>query len=333
MKVAVADSNGHVGLVERADPVPTDDFVLVKIHLVPTCTEYKRLGKGPETEHLGHEAVGEVVQIARSGNVEVGDRVVVMWMVGCGKCSMCISGDVSHCTNRTIPVGFSAPRYAQFVLQKDWLCKSIPDDVSYQHASAGLCGLAPSFAAMELMHLAAVDTVLITGLGPVGLGGVINASHRGARIIAVESIPYRAKLGSSLGADIVLDPQDGNVLQKIMDLTDGIGVDKAVECSGATAAQRLCIDAARSKGEIGLPALSGDLAVNVKDDLIIKGLVLRGNWNMNFADYPKLMKVVQASGDKLDRFITHTFPMSQAQKAWELQATGACGKVILDPWA
>ena len=54
---------------------------------------------------------------------------------------------------------------------------------------------------------------------------------------------------------------------------------------------------------------------------------------MNYGNYPKLMKVIQESGDKLDKYISHTYPMSQVQKAWELQATGACGKVVLDPWA
>jgi len=66
--------------------------------------------------------------------------------------------------------------------------------------------------------------------------------------------------------------------------------------------------------------------------MIRKGLVLRGNWHYNLGDYPRLMKVIQDSGEKLDKHITHTFPMSQVQNAWELQMTGNCGKVILYPW-
>ncbi len=346
MKVTAVFEDGTAGVVERPTPSPKDDNVLIKIHVAATCTEYKsyrdgtrwdfELGEpvavdGPNVgDSFGHEAVGEVVEVAKPGQVEVGDRVVVMWWRGCGACPMCVIGEIAHCRNPS--AGARSPRYAQYVLQKDWLCSPIPDGVSYKHASAGLCGMGPSFEAMDLMRLDAFDTVLITGLGPVGLGGVINASYRGARIIAVESIPFRAELGRELGAEVVLDPSDGTVLEQILDLTDGVGVDKAVDCSASAQAQRLCIDAVRPKGHVGFPGEGSDFTFHVLRDLGNKGLTLRGNWTMNYQGYPRLMKVIQESGDKLDKYISHTFPMSQVQKAWELQATGACGKVVLDPW-
>ena len=346
MKVAAVFEDGTAGVVERPTPTPKDDNVLVKIHVAAMCTEYKsyrdgtkwdmELGEpvpvgGPNVgDSFGHEAVGEVVEVDNPGQVEVGDRIVVMWWRGCGSCPMCVVGEIAHCRNPDS--GDLRQRYAQYTLQKDWLCFPIPDGVSYKHASAGLCGMGPSFGAMELMRLDAFDTVLITGLGPVGLGGVINASYRGARIIAVESIPFRANLGRELGAEVVIDPSDSTALEQILDLTDGIGVDKAVDCSASAQAQRLCIDAVRPKGHVGFPGEGSDFTFHVLRDLGNKGLTLRGNWTMNYQGYPRLMKVIQESGDKLDRYISHTFPMSQVQKAWELQATGACGKVVLDPW-
>ena len=161
------------------------------------------------------------------------------------------------------------------------------------------------------MRLDSFDTVLITGLGPVGLGGVINASYRGARVIAVESIPYRANLGKELGAEVVIDPSDGRALEQIMDITEGVGVDKAVDCSASAQAQRLCIDAVRPKGHVGFPGEGTDFTFHVLRDLGNKGLTLRGNWTMNYQSYPRLMKVIQESGDKLDKYISHTFPMSR----------------------
>ena len=348
MKVAAMFGDGKAGLVEKPDPTPKEDFVLVKVHVVPMCTEYKGFKAGHKGDHFGHEAVGEVVEVAQPGQVKVGDRVVVQPQNPCGRCPLCLIGEYIHCQNgrnvRAITGSTTGTAtYAQYVLKVDWLCSPIPDDVSYEHAGMAVCGLGPTFGAMQQMQVNALDTVLITGLGPVGLGGVINAQYRGARIIGVESHPYRANLAKVLGAEVVLDPNlgspsarnsdDEDVLQQIMDLTDGIGVDKAVDCSGASQAHRLMVDAVRRKGQATFVGEGGEFPLAASRDMIRKGLILRGNWHYNLGDYPKLMKVIQESSHQLDKFITHSFPMSQVQKAWELQITGNCGKVVLDPWA
>lgn len=166
----------------------------------------------------------------------------------------------------------------------------------------------------------------------LGLGGVINGSYRNARVIGVESHPYRANLAKELGAEVVLDPGDENIVQQIMDLTGGFGVDKAVDCSGASQAHKLMVDAVRRKGQAAFVGEGRDFPLDVSRGMLRKGLVLRGNWHYNMGVYPKLMKVIQESGEKLDKLITHSFPISQVQKAWELQMTGNCGKVILYPW-
>ncbi len=92
------------------------------------------------------------------------------------------------------------------------------------------------------------------------------------------------------------------------------------------------VDAARRKGQVTFVGEGGEFPLAASRDMIRKGLVLRGNWHYNLGFFPKLMKVIQESTDKIDTYITHRFPMSQVQDAWELQATGECGKVILDPW-
>ena len=66
---------------------------------------------------------------------------------------------------------------AQYILKQDWLLMPIPDDVSYLHGAMACCGIGPSFGAMQSMDLSAFDTILITGLGPVGLGAIVNNSR------------------------------------------------------------------------------------------------------------------------------------------------------------
>jgi L-iditol 2-dehydrogenase len=334
--VRIADKN-KAELVDVPDPKAKGEFVVVKIHAAPMCTEYKAFKAGGVHQSIGHEAAGEVVEVAQPGKVKVGDRVVVMPQTPCGKCPLCLAGEYIHCQhvlNLAQATGYTHGNgtYAQYILKQHWLLVPIPEGVSYDHGGMACCGLGPTFGAMQAMEVNSFDTVLITGMGPVGLGGVINGVYRGARVIAVESHPYRARLAKELGTEAVIDPGSENPLKQIMDLTGGVGVDKAVDCSGAAPAQRLLIDAARRKGQVSFVGEAGDLTIKVSDDLIRKGLILRGIWHYNLADTPRIMEVIRKSGRLLDRQITHRFPMSQVQKAFELQLTGECGKIVLYPW-
>ena len=328
---------GRGGVVEKPDPQAAGDVVVVKIHAVPMCTEYKGFKDGGTGEGFGHEAAGEVVEVAQPGRVKVGDRVVVQPQNSCGKCAMCAIGEHIHCQDgrnirEILGTDPASATYAQYLHKMEDLLSPIPDGVSYEHAGMACCGLGPTFGAMEQMQVNALDTVMVTGLGPVGLGGIINAHYRGARVFGVESHPYRAELAKKLGAEVVLNPMDEDILDQIRDLTNGAGIDKALDCSGASAAHRLMVDAARRKGQVTFIGEGGDFPLGASRDMIRKGLVLRGNWHYNLGVYPKLMKVIQSVSEQIDTFITHTFPMTEVQQAWELQATGECGKVVLHPW-
>ena len=337
MKKAAILGERKAGLIEVPTPEPVQDWALVKIHATPMCTEYKMYLAGRKSENLGHEAAGEVVAVAQPGHVEVGDRVVVMPQWPCGKCALCVAGEYIHCQNSYDFQAFTGSpegraTYAQYLLKPSWILPKIPDGVSYELASLALCGLGPSFGAFDAMGVDAFDTVLITGLGAVGLGGVVNAKYRGARVIGVESIPYRVERAKMLGADVVIDPRDKDALDQVMDLTGGIGVDAALDCAGAVAAERLCIDAARRKGQVAFVGeCRDDLPIRVSPDTIRKGLTIRGSWHYNLSLYPKIMQVIQHS-PVIDKLISHVMPMSHIQEALELSASHQCAKIILKPW-
>ena len=99
MQVAAMFGEGKGGVVDKPDPQAAGDVVVVKIHAVPMCTEYKGFISGGTGEHFGHEAAGEVVEVAQPGRVKVGDRVVVQPQNSCGKCQMCAIGEHIHCTS------------------------------------------------------------------------------------------------------------------------------------------------------------------------------------------------------------------------------------------
>jgi len=337
MKKATITGVRQAELVEVPDPQPKDDWVVVKVHAAPLCTEYKAFVNGWVSPHMGHEAAGEVIAVAQPGCVQVGDRVVVMPQTPCGTCALCRAGYYIHCEHCVNFAEFhgtpeGSGTVAQMLLKLDWLLPKIPDGVSYEHASLACCGLGPSFGAMQWMNTSAFDTILITGLGPVGLGAIVNASYRGGRIIAVESVPWRVQRAYKMGVEHVLDPRDEATLPRIMELTGGVGVDCALDCSGVVAAERLCIDATRRLGQVTFIGECNDpLEIRVSNDGIRKGLTIRGSWHYNLADFPAIMQIIERS-PLIPLLISHVMPMSEIQAAMELCATHETAKVILKPW-
>ena len=190
-------------------------------HVAPMCTEYKAFVAGEESAYLGHEAAGEVVDVAEPGRVKVGDRVVVLPLYPCGTCAFCRSGDYIYCQHHPDFEAFTGSREGsatmmQYLLKPSQLLMPIPEDMSYEQASLACCALGPSFGGFEAVGVAASDTVLITGAGPVGLGGVVNALHRNARTIVVEPNPERAERCRRMGVEHVLDPAGGDVVDRIL---------------------------------------------------------------------------------------------------------------------
>jgi threonine dehydrogenase-like Zn-dependent dehydrogenase len=164
------------------------------------------------------------------------------------------------------------------------------------------------------------------------LGAVINARFRGARVIVSESIPFRVDKARELGAEEVLDFADELVLQHIMELTEGRGVDCALDCSGNVRAQRLCVDATRRLGRVGfIGECYEELSLRISPDMIRKGLTLFGSWHYNLSDYAKVMQVIR-DAPLVERLISHVLPMSRIQEAFELSASHQTAKVILKPW-
>jgi threonine dehydrogenase-like Zn-dependent dehydrogenase len=337
MLKAVVSGSRKAELIEVPDPQPKGNWALVKVHVAPMCTEYKAFVGGHRADFLGHEAVGEVVAVDESSLVQVGDRVVVQPQYPCGECALCVAGDYIHCQNiLNIAEHAGSPEgcatMAQYLLKPDWILSKIPDDVPYEKAALAGCALGPSFGAFDRMAVDAFDTVLITGLGPVGLGAVVNAKHRGARVFAVDSLEWRANKAKELGADVVLNPTDDGILRQIMELTGGKGVDKSLDCSGAVQAERLCIDATRRRGSVAyIGECDQELAIRVSPDLIRKGLTIHGSWHYNLNLFPKIMQVIRNS-PAVDRLVSHTFPMSRIQEAMETSSSHESSKILLKPW-
>lgn len=327
---AVAVGGGKAWLVELPVPKPEGRQVVVKIHASPICGSNLGafLGEG-EWINVGHEGAGEVVAVAHSNLLKVGDRVALAPLNACGVCVDCRNGEAIYCQNRPPIHG----NFAQYTRLADILCTVLPDDIDYDRGSLLGCCLGPAYSAIKKLALQATDTLVVSGLGPVGLGAVALGSYFGAEIVALDPEPYRRDLATRLGAQCVLDPGQANVIQGLKEATRGLGVKKAIECSGKPEAERLLIDSAAIHGSIALVGENqGVISVSPSRDFIRKGLSVFGCWHMNVLDAPQLFSFLRWERKAAELLISHRYRFDQAQEAFDVFASRKTSKVLLKPW-
>ena len=336
MKMAVMGGGERPAVVEAPDPVVADNYAKVKVHSAPLCTEFKGLDRKTRGG-FGHEAAGEVVEIGPNvRSVAVGDRVVVMPQDSCGICDLCRSGEHIYCQSPRDPLAVCGSRTgrltaAQYVIQQDWLLVRVPQEMPYDHAAMACCGFGPAFNAMQSMEISVGDTVLVGGLGPVGLGCVTVALSRGATVFGLDMNPHRRGLAEQLGAARAFDPGDPDVLDQVLAATPGgAGVSASVQCVPVEDVGRFLVQATRRRGQISFIGQGGTLDIA---RLVIKGLRLHGCWHWNHDLHSeRMIATIQASTERINRMITHTFPIDRIADAFDLQLSGECGKVTIHPW-
>jgi threonine 3-dehydrogenase len=175
------------------------------------------------------------------------------------------------------------------------------------------------------------QTILIAGLGPIGLFAVAICRCLGAkRIVATEVSPYRIELGMKLGADLILNPKEPGVLEKLKDL-EPHGFDRALEMSGHRSALELAIDAVRPAGRISLLGVYSDALDRVDmNKVVFKGLRLQGIVGRKLWETWRQMDwLLTEKGLDVTPIVTHEMPFTEIGRAFEILEAGQAGKIVL----
>jgi threonine dehydrogenase-like Zn-dependent dehydrogenase len=284
-----------------------------------------------EGEHvnIGHEGAGEIVAVAQSQRLKVGDRVALAPPISCGVCDFCQRGETIFCANRPPMSGC----FAGYACVSDAVCTLIPDDIDTDRAALLGCALGPATEALRQLAVTPFDTVVVSGLGPVGLGATALAAFHGARVIGLDPEPFRRDLARRAGAELTLDPAQPDTRERLRTVAGPEGVRKAVECSGKEAAERLLLDVAGVRATLCIVGENhGTIPVSPSEDFIRKGLRVVGCWHMNVFEAPKLFEFLRRAAERADTLITHRFGFGRVQEAFDAFASGRCSKVILHPW-
>jgi len=332
---------GALELREVIVPAVPDDYVLVKmkktaicgtdIHIYNWDAWAQRTIKTPQI--VGHEFVGVVVEIGKLvNNCKVGDLVSGEGHIVCHKCRHCITGD-PHLCRQTIGIGVNMDgvfaEYQAIPASNIWICdpKINENVLSVMDPLGNAVHTALTFPVMG-------EDVLITGAGPIGLMSIPIVKRAGARSIVVTDVnPKRLEMAMALGATATVDVR----MQTITDVMKSIpyfkeGFDVGLEMSGNASAFSDMVDNMANGGKIAmLGIISNDTRINW-DKVIFNSLTLTGIYGRQMYDtWYKMAALLQVGLDKdIEPIITHNFKYTDFQAAFELMASGASGKVILD---
>ncbi len=284
----------------------------------------------------GHEPSGRIVaagpDVTRFG---VGDDVIVYHIQGCGRCRNCRSGYFISCTDQPHKASYGWQRdggHAEFVLVDESTCVPLPDGLSFVDGALIACGFGTAYEGLRRTAVHGGEDLLVVGLGPVGLAAAMIGRMLGARrVIGVERSLDRIEFVKSTGLidDVVL--ADENAVANIFELTDGVGCQVTVDCSGSTPGRSTAIEAAAEWGRVGFLGEGGRLETEVSDSLLHKQLTLTASWVTSLQGMEDVANMIAAEGLRPEVVVSHRLDLLQADEAYRIAAAGATGKVVLIP--
>lgn len=349
MTGVILPGDSSVAFREFPVPVPGERQVLVQTKASSICGSDIRaiyrehLGRGPEAYQgviAGHEPCGRIVAAGPGCRErQVGDRVVVYHISGCGCCEDCMDGYQISCRSEEHRQAYGWQRdggHAEFMLVEEQDCVPLPDRLTYVDGAYLACGFGTSWECLTRMGVNGRDRLLVTGLGPVGLAAAQLGKALGVtEVIGVDLAEGRLELAESLEyqpgtrlVDHVLRADD-EALESIKRLTGGRGCEASVDCSGAASARLLALQGTRQWGRCGFVGEGGKVEFDVSPFLIHEQITLYGSWVTSRRHLAQLAELLA----RLDLHPEATggprLPLAEAAKAYDLADQGQTGKVSI----
>jgi len=347
MRAAVYRGAGRVAVEHVAVPVISAGEVLIRVAACGICgTDIKKIQHGfvPPPQIFGHEVAGTVVAVGPGvARWKVGDRIVSFHHVPCGACFYCERRLFSQCLAYKkvgLTAGFdpNGGGFAEYVRAMPWIVErgmvAITDGVTFEEATfvepVNTC-----LKAIEKARVAAGETVLVMGQGPIGLLLMMLARVAGATVLASDPTPARRAATLRLGATAAFDPSAGNLVHEVRACTDGRGADAVLVAVPLPAALTEGLALARPGGRVLLFAQNDPLmklefpaaAVGVEEKEIL------GSYSAAVDRQAESAKLVFSRTIPVAELVTHRFPLEDFEQALSLAARPQFDslKVIITP--
>lgn len=370
VQAAVMLQPGQIEIREFEKPSPADDALLLHVDSVGICGSDKHMYLGHTALKFpvipGHEVVGTVAEIGKNANqvmnvmggpIKAGDSVtVVPGSKNCGRCYYClhVPGRPTLCSGRTI-YGFSnsetAPylngEFAEYtyIHGNSWVYKmpeSVREEIRVLTEPVAVATRAVERACAPGLPqvgdgYSIGSSVAVLGCGPIGLLVVAVLRDSGAgTIIATDLVDSRLEMAKRMGADVVINVGDTTPeerVEQIQELTNGVGVDIAIECAGIPAVFSEALDVVRRGGkviEVGHYTDSGDIRVR-PHQICNKDLDVCGVWAYPQIQFQTALDFLQITRAPLHELITHHLPLHQLEKGIDMLGQEGVYKVVIEP--
>ena len=258
----------------------------------------------------------------------IGDRVLVYHIAGCGLCHDCRTGYMISCTSPDrAAYGWQRDGgHAPYLLAEERTLVALPDELSFLDGSLVACGLGTGYAGCRRAGISGADRVLVTGLGPVGIGAAMIAQALGAEVIGVDPSDGRRRLAADVGIEVV-EAADGDLTDALAERTDDAGFEVVVECSGNEEARGLALRAARRWGRVAFIGEGGSVSIDISPLVIHPQLTIVGSWVCSIGQMEELTELLVRWNLRPDAMVTHRFALEDAAEAYQLADAGEAGKI------
>lgn len=350
MKAAVLFGEGDMRLVNNYKvPVPGPGEAVIKVEACAICgTDPKILAHGwpdhpPYGEFIfGHEYAGTIVHLGEGiTEFKIGDRVAVEPHKGCGTCNNCRDGYYNVCLNYGNiekghrHYGFSSNGgYAEYACNHINSIYKIPGNMSFDVSTLITTAATSLYGLRRIGGIEAGETVVVSGPGSIGLMGVVMARLLGAgTIILTGTRKERLNMGIKLGADIGINIRQENVIERVMELTGGIGADAVLECAGTTQAIMDAVEYTKKNGRVGMVGIYKEPASLNVNKIVQWNITVAGSKAEGQRSLAQALSLLSRQTIDISTLITHTYSLDEIHAAFETAEKRLEGavKVLVKP--
>lgn len=280
----------------------------------------------------GHEPAGVVVAVGDGvTRARSGDRVLLYHVAGCGQCRNCRAGYDISCHGPHAAYGWQRDGgHGEFILAEERSVIPLPPELSFEDGALISCGFGTAYEGLLRAEVNGADTLLVTGLGPVGMAVAMLGRALGARrVIGVDLTPSRLEFAQKLG---LLDEgvvAGDDAVDNAIEANQGEHFSVSLDCSGSRAGRSLALRATGEWGRVGLLGEGGDLVTDVSDTLLHRHMTITASWVTSLTRMEELAAHLVSWGLHPHDIVTHRFGLESVGEAYATAAAGETGKVCL----